>query len=128
TKALKWQIANPEHGVTAIAVGDATGDGRLEVLWGAGATSSGPDYLYAADPSTQAILWQNADLVGPFIGPEVGDVDGDGEPEILFAASQSNAAYASGRILVLDGRTRGLRALSDRIADHGSALCVRGPE
>ena len=125
TKALKWQIANPEHGITAIAVGDAAGDGRLEVLWGAGATSSGPDYLYAADPSTQAILWQNADLVGPFIGPEVGDVDGDGEPEIVFASSESNASYSSGRIIVLDGKTRRLRAISDPIADNGSLLGIR---
>ena len=33
TQALKWEVNNPEHGVTNIAVGDADHDGVVELLW-----------------------------------------------------------------------------------------------
>ena len=36
TLALEWEIANPEYGVTDIAVCDCDADGSREVLWGAG--------------------------------------------------------------------------------------------
>jgi hypothetical protein len=52
TQALKWQINNPEHGVTNIAVGDVDNDGVVDLLWGAGWTSTGPDYLYVADTTS----------------------------------------------------------------------------
>ena len=36
TQALKWEVNNPEHGVTNIAVGDVDNDGLVDLLWGAG--------------------------------------------------------------------------------------------
>lgn len=111
------QIANPEHGVTAIAVADVNGDGVAELLWGAGATSSGSDHLYVARWATRSILWQNDDLTGPFVGPVVGDLDGDGVPEIVFASYKSESGYDSGRIIVVDSRTLAVRAISPGVAD-----------
>jgi hypothetical protein len=108
----KGSVDNPEHGVTQIAVADLDGDGRPELIWGSGATSSGPDHLHVADWSTGVIRWQNPDLVGPFIGPALGDLDGDGVPEIVVVSSASDAGYESGRIVVFDSRTLALRAVS----------------
>jgi len=116
TQLEEWSIANPEHGVTNIAVADIDDDGTKELLWGAGATSTGPDHLYVADWQASTIVWQNEDLVGPFVGPQVGDLDGDGIPEIVAASFQSNAGYASGRIVVLDSRTLSVRGISPGVA------------
>lgn len=116
TQLEKWSIRNPEHGVTNIAVADINNDGTTELLWGAGATSTGPDHLYVADWQTGSIVWQNEDLVGPFLGPQIGDLDGDGVPEIVIASFLSEAGYESGRIVVLDSRTLTVRAISPGVA------------
>ena len=115
TLLLRWEITNPQHGVTWIEYGDSNGDGISEVLWGAGATSTGPDNLFVGDPVTQTIVWQSRDVDGPFLGPEWGDVDGDGQPELVFATRYTDAQYAGPRIFVLDGKTLALRAVSDPI-------------
>jgi hypothetical protein len=117
TLAEEWSIDNPEHGVTNIAMADVDLDGVLDVLWGAGATSSGPDHLYVADWQTREIQAQTESLDGPFVGPQVGDLDGDGINEIVAASSSSDSTYASGRIVVFDSRTHAVRAISPGVAD-----------
>lgn len=121
TLAELGSITNPEHGVTSVVVADLGGTGAAQVLWGAGASSSGPDHLYVANWSDRSIVWQNPDLRGPFVGPVMGDLDGDGEPELVVASYSSEAGYNSGRILVFNARTRALRAISAGVADEGYA-------
>ena len=115
TQQEKGSYPNPEHGVTDIALGDVDGDGQVELIWGAGATSTGPDYMYVVDLQSHDVEWSNADLVGPFVGTATGDIDGDGKPEIVAIATYSDAGYSGGRILVFDAATRGLRAVSDPV-------------
>jgi hypothetical protein len=116
TTLPKGAVDNPEHGVTQIAVVRLPGSAMPRLLWGAGATSTGPDHLYVANWQTKTIFWQNPDLTGPFIGPEVGDLDGDGVAEIVFASRRSNANYDSGRIVVLDSQTLAVRAISPGVS------------
>lgn len=118
TGAPKGDIANPEHGTTRIAVADLNRDGRSDILFGAGASSTGADHLYVADWPSKTIVWESADLTGPFIGPQVGDLDGDGSLEIVMVSAGSEAGYGSGRIVVLDARTRSLKALSQPVFDN----------
>jgi len=73
TQALKGQFANPEHGVTNIVVADVTADGKADVLWDAGATDSGSDYLYTGSWASRQIVGRNVDLEGPFLGPLVAE-------------------------------------------------------
>jgi hypothetical protein len=118
TQALMWEVTNPEHGVTNVAIADTDHDGVLELLWGAGWTSTGPDYLYVASTTGQhEIEWQSIDLQGPFLGPLIGDLDGDGQPELVICSLYSNSSYDSGRILVFDLATLALRAISDPVVD-----------
>jgi len=117
TLAEEWSIGNPEHGVTNIAIADVDLDGVNDVLWGAGATSTGSDYLYLADWRAEGIKAQTEDLDGPFVGPQVGDLDGDGVDEIVAASFTSESSYESGRIVVIDSRTLAVRAISPGVAD-----------
>lgn len=125
TTVGKGAISNPEHGVTRILVADINKGGSPEILFGAGFSSTGPDHLYVADWQSRTITWQNDDLVGPFIGPEIGDIDGDGVPEIVFASSESDSGYGSGRIIVMDSRTNQIRAISSGIAGNLSWTGLR---
>lgn len=121
TQELKWEVSNPEHGVTNIVVGDVDNDGVADLLWGAGATDSGPDHLYVANTNGgHDIKWQNFDLEGPFLGPTIGDLDGDGQPELVICSTYSDATYGSGRILVFDLATLALRAISDPVVDNNA--------
>jgi hypothetical protein len=110
TGAEKWQVANPEPGVTRIAVGDTDGDGRREVLWGAGNGSTGPDQLVAADAVSHAVEWQSKDLRGPSLGFDHGDIDGDGQPELLLSAERSGEGIGHGHYLIRDAATKSLEA------------------
>lgn len=103
--AEKWNIHNPEHGATNIAVFDTNGDGNLEILWGAGASSTGEDHLYVHDISTLALQWQSSHIDGPFHAVDVGDVDSDGTQELVFASFASNSTYSDGTLFIYDAET-----------------------
>jgi FG-GAP-like repeat len=95
----KWKLTNPEWGVINIGVGDVDNDGVADLLWGSGS------YLYIANTTApRAIKWQNVALNGPFLGPMIGDLDGDFRQELVVACN--------GRILVFDMATLTLRAMS----------------
>ena len=101
----EWSISNPEHGVTEISVGDVNNDGILEVMWGAGATSSGSDYLYVGYTISRMIEWQNDDIDGPLSATAVGDVDDDGDTEIVMVSFESESGYADEVIHIFNGKT-----------------------
>ncbi|MCB0165329.1 MAG: PQQ-like beta-propeller repeat protein [Anaerolineae bacterium] len=108
TKTQRWAIKNPDHGVTDIAVGDVNHDNVMEVLWGAGATSTGEDHLHIADIVTGSIEWQNIHLDGPLSAVDVGDVDDDGQDEIVMVSYESNNGYDDGIIHIFDATTHAL--------------------
>ncbi len=94
-----WQINNPEHGVASLHVEDIDKDNQLEIMWGAGHSSSGADYYYVHDVETKALEWQSEDLVPPFVG-DIAEQSGD-----LIAAvssSESDSGYGSGLIEVVN--------------------------
>jgi outer membrane protein assembly factor BamB len=101
-----------DFGITDIAVVDVDQDGRTEVLWGAGAATSGPDHLYVVDWPARTIISQTLHLDGPFVGPQVGDLDGDGRAELVAVTFGSDSGFEGGRIIVVDGRELTVRAIS----------------
>jgi hypothetical protein len=103
-----WAINNPEHGVTGIAFGNVDEDPAPEVLWGAGATSSGADYLFVGDGATHLQEWHSLDLSGGYYALGGGDVDADGGPEIFYGSMTSDSGYENGRYFIHDGATKAL--------------------
>lgn len=112
TGVFKWSVANPQHGVTDIAFGNLDAHPAKELVFGAGFTSTGEDYLYVVDGLTRAIAWQSVDFSGPFYALDFGDVDLDGVKEILFGAFESKSGYDDGLYFVHDARTKRLEYTS----------------
>lgn len=113
SRALQYVLSGPgQDGVTHIAIGDADNDGTDEIFWGTGVGLASPDYLTIIDSETRDVEWQNLHLDGPFVGPEKGDFDGDGEPEFVVASWATDARQASGRLVVFDAATFKHRAIS----------------
>jgi hypothetical protein len=103
----KWSVNNPEHGVQGIGFADVDLDGKKELLWGAGGSSTGADFLYVADPSTGTIKWQNLDFSG-LSALALGDLNNDGTSQLLMVTDYSNSGYDEGIIHVFDAQSHAL--------------------
>jgi hypothetical protein len=107
-------FSNQSSYVYSLAVGDVDADGETELLWGDSVQ------LNIADLQARLVEWASPHTNAPFVGPEIGDLDGDGRQEmaVVFRSSQ----YSGGcSVMVFDAFSRGLRALSDPIL--GGSYC-----
>jgi hypothetical protein len=112
TRQQKWSVRPVNRSVsevTDIAIGDADNDGNIELLWG-----DNPN-LSIADWQNNQIKWQNLVLAANLIGPEIGDLDGDGREEIVLLTGGSDWYGDEGRILVFDAINRNLRGISSLV-------------
>lgn len=91
-----WQLSNPNSGTAGIDVADIDDDGQMEIVWGSGSNSSGPDFFSIYDIATQAREFINASERGPFNGLALGDTDGDGEKEIVMLGYEAESYGISG--------------------------------
>jgi len=99
TKSLKWEVNNPTHGSTNIVLGDPDNDGHNEVIWSAGESTSGPDFLHIGDIEKEKLEWTSINMDGPFyVG--VSDLNEDGFKEIIEASATTNNQYDAGKISV----------------------------
>lgn len=102
-----WSINNPNSGVVGIGAGDANNDGVIEILWGAGVSSSSTGALITGSWVNQTVEWICEDLDGPLY-TAVGDVDNDSQNEIVMASLGTNEGYGIGVLRVYDGATKQL--------------------
>jgi outer membrane protein assembly factor BamB len=102
TGALKWSFFAGNQVESSPALGDIDGDGEVEVVFGAGSISeNGPKGVYALQGWDGRQKWffsigQDQRVIS---SPALGDIDGDGEMEIVIG-SNANTLY------VFDGQGR----------------------
>jgi hypothetical protein len=107
TRQQKWVVSNQDTGVTCIVEGDPDNDGIGELVW------SAVERFSVADWQANHIEWQSLILMDILIGPEIGDLDGDGRYEMVLLSGGSDLYGSDSRILVFDAIDRRLRAISD---------------
>ncbi len=122
TRAQKWAVPNPRHGVAGMAVGDSDNDGVRELLWAAGWSDTGPDYLYVVDTLTQAVEWTSQHVIGPFFGLSHGDVDADGAREVMSTSLQSGGGNDGGFLFVHDAGTGRFEHSQTTTGNNGTGL------
>lgn len=110
---LMWSVENPEHGTTEINVADTDNDGELELMWGGGCSSSGPDFMFVHDLASLESEWQSKHLDGPFDALCVADADNDGQQELVTVSSESNSGYDSGILSIFNASTHQLEWQSE---------------
>lgn len=117
---------NPEHGVSALAVGDVDGDGRAEIVFGAGLTSSGADLLRVVDLGNGTVDFNQIDEVGPYSAVASGDLVGGGSDQVAYLTTGAVSGYQGPNLHVLDRATGTLlRSRSDLFSwSYGGALHI----
>jgi hypothetical protein len=117
------QVNSQDHGVTAIALGDFDGDGKPELAWGSGATSSGADvFVIAGWNPTLGVEWATlgADqLDGPFVGGKLARTAAGQPPGLVFEVPSTASGYGGARIVRLDPAS-GALALSPVVGSNWS--------
>jgi hypothetical protein len=108
TRQKEWTIKNPDHGITDLLIADVDADNSLEVLWGGGWSHTGSDHLYVANRTTGTLEWRSQDIGGPLSAVDVGDVDNDGQDEIVMVSFDSASGYSDGIIFIYDATTHAL--------------------
>lgn len=126
TRDEKWTIPYGLYAAGNLQAADANGDGVKELLLSGGAQIGGGGFLYIVDWRTKAVVWRSRELDGPFIGPELGDLDGDGIPELVFASEFSDYGNSSGRVIVVDSRTLKIRGISEPLFGDTSRAGLHG--
>lgn len=102
TQQQIWQMTSGYNGASAMLFHDLDGNGQNEVIWGAGAGSSGADHLIIGHWPSETNLWESVDLRGPFLGPVLADFNGDGQDEVVSVSWSSDSGYGDSRVVVLD--------------------------
>ena len=117
-------VSNPDHGVTNIVTVDMDGDGANELAWGSGASSSGEDLWYFADPVTGELVWQSTDLDGPYNVYAFDEVSR--RPGFVFSSYESRSGYDGSVVQYCDLRTKAMiwqKELTTGFYDNINSMC-----
>jgi len=84
-----WKIeGNFDSGIAGLSIGDFDNDNQQEILWICGTQTTAEDqiYIYSLLP-VRVLEWKSTYMEAPYLTLKVGDVDGDGQKEIVTLRS-----------------------------------------
>jgi outer membrane protein assembly factor BamB len=130
--SLEWTLHSPDGGIAQLCVGDLDLDGTRELCWSSGSFSTGPDQLHVGEGPTDSIEWSSELLDQKFLGPLQGDLDGDGQDEIVMVVKTSHSGR-SGRMIVFDALSHEVIGISPQVLEQSSAngvhsVCLADPD
>lgn len=103
TPIVEWHALSGKSCKAQPVVGDLDGDGFPEVVLNATELFAFPNRgkLYVLNGRTGDIIWQRDADMGYGSAPALGDVDGDGEPDIVVTREYEHSLIATGSYSVV---------------------------
>lgn len=93
-------------GTSGLLLADPDSDGRKELVWcygGRGGVGQGPSQIFIYDPIARAFEWISPWRAAPNGAPRIGDVTGDGEPDLVTTDSEDGIlVYDTARLALLN--------------------------
>ncbi len=109
TRVKLWTLKSISPGVSAIIYEDVDNDGKPELIWSAGWFTTLEDYMYIYSIPENKLRWISEDINGPFFAIASGDVDKDGNTEIVAVSYKSESGRGDGLILIIDALTNKIK-------------------
>ncbi len=110
-----FEFESPESGVSAIAVDGLEGDGTLQLLHGAGLSSTGVHVLRVLDVPTGELRYEMRDERGPFSSLVVGSITGDASRQVAVATTSSEGGYRGPNLRILQADSGALAGFKPSI-------------
>ncbi len=114
TRLITNTIRKGYRTTSRLLIGNLDSDRHTEVAWANGPTSHGPQPIQIMQPATGAYEYKSHEFYNGLVGPFEGDIDGDGQNEIVVGSSGLRDGV---RLFVLDGVT--LDLLSSHVGSQG---------
>ncbi|MEP6660788.1 MAG: VCBS repeat-containing protein [Acidimicrobiales bacterium] len=97
TVVERWEQRTGDVIMSSPAIGDIDGDGRKEAIVGGGTVWNHPDankiFAWHLDDGSPVAGWPQVTGGSTIASPALGDIDGDGHPEVI-AGSRDGSVYA----------------------------------
>ncbi len=110
-----WQTRERGSGVTNIIKADFDNDGESELMWGRGSKTTGADYLTVRNATTLELEWTSKPFYGQFTSLDVGDLDTDGDNEIIYISRYIPLGCRDPVLHVFDATTHELQFRSEEV-------------
>lgn len=119
TLAPRWSLYQAESVIHDMILADLDVDGVKELVWSAGQNDT---RLQVVDWRSAAVLWEQAVSAASWLGPEIGQLDGGAEHEVVAAIPATDSSDA-GKLVIFhlddDDPIASSPPVADNLDTHG---------